>query len=58
MGVPLTTGRAILARRSGVSLRAIQQYEQRVKDINRAQACSLMALAREFGCSIEELMEQ
>ena len=47
-----------LAERSGVNIRNIQQYEQRSNDINRAQASTLRALARELGCSIESLMER
>ena len=46
-----------LARRSGVSLRSIQQYEQRKKDINKAQALSLIALSKTLGCKAEDLIE-
>lgn len=46
-----------LAEKSGVSLRMIQQYEQRAKDINKATATNLTALARTLGCRIEDLME-
>lgn len=46
-----------LARRSGVNVRNIQLYEQRVQDINRASAASLAELARCLSCSIEDLME-
>lgn len=46
-----------LAEKSGVSLRMIQQYEQRAKDINKATATNLIALARTLGCQIEDLME-
>ncbi len=46
-----------LAEASGVSLRAIQQYEQRRKDINVARGVSLYALARALGCRIEDLFE-
>lgn len=46
-----------LARASGVSLRAIQQYEQRKKDINHARAISVLHLARSLGCRIEDLLE-
>lgn len=48
---------AELARRSGVNVRNIQLYEQRVQDINRASAASLAELARCLSCSIEDLME-
>jgi len=46
-----------LAKKSGVSLRSIQLYEQRVNDINKAQACALLKLAKTLNRNIEELME-
>ena len=46
-----------LARASGVNVRNIQLYEQRVQDINRASAATLAALARPLACTIEDLME-
>ena len=46
-----------LAYNSGISLRAIQQYEQRKKDINKAQARSLIALSKTLGCKAEDLIE-
>lgn len=46
-----------LAYRSGVSLRSIQMYEQRNKDINRAQFGTVRELARAIGCPIEALFE-
>ena len=48
---------AELALRSGINVRNIQLYEQRVQDINRASAASLAALAQQLSCSIEDLME-
>ena len=48
---------ARLAEASGASLRAIQQYEQRVKNINRARGESLYGLAQALGCRIEDLLE-
>ena len=47
----------MLADKSGVTLRMIQQYEQRQKDINRASGKNLAALARTLGCSTEGLLE-
>ncbi len=47
----------MLAEKSGVSLRMIQQYEQRAKDINKASAIHLEALARALGCRMEDLLE-
>ena len=47
-----------LARMSGVSLRSIQMYEQRNKDINKAQAVTLMNLALVLGCHVEDLLER
>lgn len=46
-----------LAELSGVSLRSIQMYEQRNKDINRAQAASMERLARVLHCRVEDLLE-
>ena len=46
-----------LAHRSGVSLRSIQMYEQRQKDINKASADTLYRLSKMLHCSIEDLME-
>ena len=38
-----------LAEKSGVTFRMIQEYEQRAKDINKATASSLFALAGVHG---------
>ena len=46
-----------LAKLSGVSLRSIQMYEQRNKDINNASASTLNAIAKVLGCTIEDLLE-
>lgn len=46
-----------LARQSEVSLRMIQLYEQRQNDINKAQAGTLLSLARTLGCEMQDLME-
>ncbi|MDR0831884.1 MAG: helix-turn-helix transcriptional regulator [Bacillales bacterium] len=48
---------AQLALLSGVSLRSIQMYEQRFKDINKASGDTLRALAKILLCSIEEIFE-
>lgn len=46
-----------LSEKSGVTLRMIQQYENRSKDINRAAAETLSALSRVLGCNVEDLLE-
>ena len=46
-----------LSKKSGITLRMIQQYEQRAKDINHASASSLFALAGALGCKAEDLLE-
>lgn len=46
-----------LSDKSGVTLRMVQQYEQRAKDINKATASNLFALARALGCKAEDLLE-
>lgn len=47
-----------LAELSGVPLRTIQQYEQRQKNINKAQVEYLMMLAGALCCRVEELVEK
>lgn len=46
-----------LAEKSSVALRMVQQYEQRAKDINKAAATNLFALAKVLGCRAEDLLE-
>ena len=47
-----------LAVQADVPVRTIQQYEQRQKDINKAQAETLLRLARALNCNVEDLMEK
>lgn len=49
---------AELAERSGVSLRSIQMYEQRNKNINKANADKIYCLAKILGCTMEDLIEK
>lgn len=46
-----------LAEVSGVAPRMIQLYEQRQNDINKAQASTLIALAKSLNCRLEDLIE-
>lgn len=46
-----------LAQQSGVALRMIQLYEQRQNDISKAQAGTLLSLAKALGCDMEDLIE-
>lgn len=46
-----------LAESAGVGLRAIQMYEQRCKDINKAQALTLVRLANALHCTTRDLLE-
>ena len=46
-----------LAEKSGISLRTIQQYEQRRKNINKAQINTLMPLSNALYCEVRELLE-
>lgn len=47
-----------LARRADVPVRTIQQYEQRQKDINKAQAQTLFQLSKALYCDVEDLLER
>jgi len=49
---------AELAERSGVSLRSIQMYEQRNKNINKASVETIYRLAKVLGCTMEDLIEK
>ena len=49
---------AELAKHSGVSLRSIQMYEQRNKDINKASTETLYRISKVLGCTIEDLLEK
>lgn len=46
-----------LAKESGVKLRNIQMYEQRINDIDKAQAQTIYKLAHVIGCSMEDLLD-
>lgn len=46
-----------LSKKSKVSLRSIQQYEQRVKDINKASVSNIMSLAIVLGVQVEDIIE-
>ena len=46
-----------LAAESGVSLRQIQLFEQRQRDINKTAAETLLQLSKALHCSMEDLME-
>ena len=46
-----------LSEISGVNFRTIQNYEQRFKDINKAQAITVYRLAQALNCSVEDLIE-
>jgi DNA-binding transcriptional regulator YiaG len=47
-----------LAEQAAVSLRSVQMYEQRNKDVNHAQAITLAKIARVLGCGAEDLLER
>lgn len=47
-----------LAEQSGIPLRTIQQYEQKQKDINKAQVEYLLLFSRVLCCDIEDLVEK
>ena len=46
-----------LAEQSGIKVRNIQMYEQRVNNIDKAGAHILYKLSRVLGCDIEDLLE-
>lgn len=46
-----------LSELSGIPLRMIQHYEQRQKNINKAQVESLIKLSKVLSCNVEDLIE-
>ncbi len=48
---------AELANHSSVALRMIQLYEQKQNDINKAQADTVLVLAKVLGCKAEDILE-
>ena len=46
-----------LAKASGVPVRTIQEYEQRVRSINKAQADTVAVIAKVLGVRSEDLLE-
>lgn len=46
-----------LAERAGISLRSVQQYEQRGKDINKASLDTVLSIASVLGCKPDDLAE-
>ena len=49
---------AELAKKAEVSLRSVQMYEQRNKDINKASVETVYRLAKSLGCTVEDLIEK
>ena len=47
----------VLSEKSGVNLRTLQQYELGTKDIGKASAQAVVALAHVLGCQVEDLLE-
>jgi DNA-binding XRE family transcriptional regulator len=47
-----------LSLRSGISVRTIQQYEQRKKDINKASAWTLYSFSKALHCNMEDMLEK
>ena len=47
-----------LAEASGVNMRVLQHYEQGFKDINKAAAETVKALADALGVRMEDLLEE
>lgn len=47
---------AVLAERTGISVRVIQNYEQGTRDLNGARAITVYRIAKALGCSVEDLI--
>ena len=47
-----------LSELSGITLRSIQMYEQKNKDINKASVETVYKLAKILGCNVEDIIEK
>lgn len=45
-----------LADAANVGIKSLQAYEQGAKDINKAQAATVLRLSRALGCRMEDLI--
>lgn len=45
-----------LAKRSGISIRIIQHYEQGFRDINNAKVTTVVKLAEALDCGVRDIM--
>lgn len=45
-----------LAKRSGISIRIIQHYEQGFRDINNAKVITVVKLAEALDCGVRDIM--
>lgn len=46
-----------LSEVSGVNLRMVQYYEQGAKDINKAEALTVLKLANALECDVKDILE-
>lgn len=46
-----------LSKKSGVGIKIIQSYEQKLRDINKAEALTVYKLSVALECKIEDLLE-
>jgi transcriptional regulator with XRE-family HTH domain len=49
---------AELAKRTGISVRVIQNYEQGARPLNGARAITVKHIADALGCRMEDLIEE
>lgn len=49
---------AELAKKTGISVRVIQNYEQGTRPINGARVITVKRIADALGCQIEDLIEE
>lgn len=49
---------AELAKKTGISVRVIQNYEQGTRPLNGARAITVYRLAKALGCTVEDLLDK
>lgn len=53
----LNLSQSELAKRTSIPLKTLQNYEQRLKDINKANVSYMIRLSRALYCNVEDLLE-
>lgn len=49
---------AVLAEKTGISVRVLQNFEQGVRDINRASVDAVLRISEALGCDVYDILNE